>query len=63
MLHEADNVESGQFSFTASETGSYLTCITAVNHNPEKTLTIDLDWRSGVHSKDWSKVVKKCKSK
>ena len=59
MLHEADNTESGQFSFTASETGSYLACITAVGHKPETTLTIDLDWRSGVHSHDWSKVVKK----
>ncbi|XP_013639791.1 PREDICTED: transmembrane emp24 domain-containing protein p24delta8-like [Brassica oleracea var. oleracea] len=57
MLHEADNTESGQFSFTASETGSYLACITAVDHKPETTLTIDLDWRSGVHSQDWSKVV------
>ncbi|KAL0889540.1 hypothetical protein Bca101_013523 [Brassica carinata] len=59
MLHEADNMESGQFSFTASETGSYLACITAVDHKPETTLTIDFDWRSGVHSDDWSKVVKK----
>ncbi|CAF2000806.1 unnamed protein product [Brassica oleracea var. botrytis] len=59
MLHEADNTESGQFSFTASETGSYLACITAVDHKPETTLTIDFDWRSGVHSQDWSKVVKK----
>ncbi|XP_018482051.1 transmembrane emp24 domain-containing protein p24delta8 [Raphanus sativus] len=59
MLHEAENVESGQFSFTASETGTYLACITAVNHKPETTLTIDFDWRSGVHFKDWSNVVKK----
>ncbi|ESQ33008.1 hypothetical protein EUTSA_v10005484mg [Eutrema salsugineum] len=62
MMHEADMVESGQFSFTASETGNYYACISAVDHKPETTLTIDFDWRSGVHSvhsKDWSKVAKK----
>ncbi|CAH8387605.1 unnamed protein product [Eruca vesicaria subsp. sativa] len=59
MLHEADNMESGQFSFTASENGTYFACFTAVDHKPETTLTIDFDWRSGVHSNDWSKVVKK----
>lgn len=62
MLHEADNVESGQFSFTATETGSYLACISVVDHKPETTLTLDFDWRTGVHSvhsKDWSKVAKK----
>lgn len=26
-IHEADKVESGQFSFTATETGDYLACI------------------------------------
>ncbi|VVB03955.1 unnamed protein product [Arabis nemorensis] len=62
MIHEADNVESGQFSFTATETGNYLACISVVDHKPETTLTLDFDWRSGVHSvhsKDWSKVAKR----
>ncbi|CAH2045640.1 unnamed protein product [Thlaspi arvense] len=62
MKHEADNVEAGQFSFTAFETGTHYTCISAVAHKPETTLTVDFDWRSGVHSahsKDWSKLAKK----
>ncbi|XP_010502341.1 PREDICTED: transmembrane emp24 domain-containing protein p24delta8-like [Camelina sativa] len=59
ILHEADHVEAGQFSFTASETGDYITCITAVDHKPETTLTIDFDWKSGVHSKEWTNVAKK----
>ncbi|CAN8253642.1 unnamed protein product [Cochlearia groenlandica] len=62
LLHEADKVESGQFAFTARETGSHLVCISVVVHKPEATVTIDFEWKSGVHSvhsKDWSKVAKK----
>ncbi|XP_010514094.1 PREDICTED: transmembrane emp24 domain-containing protein p24delta8 [Camelina sativa] len=59
ILHEADHVEAGQFSFTASETGDYITCITAVDYKPETTLTIDFDWKSGVLSKEWTNVAKK----
>ncbi|CAH2045635.1 unnamed protein product, partial [Thlaspi arvense] len=62
MKHEADNVEAGQFSFTAFETGTHYTCTSAVAHKSKTTLTVDFDWRSGVHSahsKDWSKLAKK----
>lgn len=59
MLHEADDVEAGQFSFTASESGDYVACISAVGHKPEMTLTIDFDWKTGVHSKEWTNVAKK----
>ncbi|KAG7640344.1 GOLD domain [Arabidopsis suecica] len=58
-LHEADNVEAGQFSFTAYENGSYVACITAIDYKPETTLTIDFDWKTGVHSKEWTNVAKK----
>ncbi|KAG7591599.1 GOLD domain [Arabidopsis thaliana x Arabidopsis arenosa] len=57
--HESDGVESGQFSFTAVETGDYISCFTAVDHKPETTLIIDFDWRTGIHTKDWSNVAKK----
>ncbi|KFK33502.1 hypothetical protein AALP_AA5G021300, partial [Arabis alpina] len=60
MLHDAEDVESGQFSFTAYETGSYIACISVVDHKPEITLDLDFDWRFGVHhTNDWSKVAKK----
>ncbi|KAH0899465.1 hypothetical protein HID58_049033, partial [Brassica napus] len=65
-LHEAVKVEAGEFSFTASETGDYFTCISAVDYKPETTLTIDFVWTSGVHSvhsKDWSKVPKRSQVK
>ncbi|VVA92383.1 unnamed protein product [Arabis nemorensis] len=57
--HHAEDVESGQFAFTAVEAGDYMTCFTAVDHKPEVTLSIDLDWRTGVHSKNWNSVAKK----
>ena len=65
-LHEAVKVEAGEFSFTAFETGDYFTCISAVDHKPQTTLTIDFVWTSGVHSaasKDWSKVPKRSQVK
>ncbi|KAL1202618.1 Transmembrane emp24 domain-containing protein p24delta7 [Cardamine amara subsp. amara] len=57
--HEADGVDSGQFSFTAVDTGDYITCFSAVDHKPETMLIIDFDWRMGVHTRDWSNVAKK----
>ncbi|CAN8313206.1 unnamed protein product [Cochlearia groenlandica] len=57
--HHAEDVESGQFAFTAVESGDYMACFTAVDHKPEVTLSVDLDWRTGVYSKTWSGVAKK----
>ncbi|KAJ4879299.1 Transmembrane emp24 domain-containing protein p24delta7 [Raphanus sativus] len=58
VYHEADGVSTGHFSLTAVETGDYITCFSAVDHKPETVLTIDFDWRTGIHSKDWSNVAK-----
>ncbi|KAK0573481.1 hypothetical protein LWI29_008622 [Acer saccharum] len=57
--HYTENVESGQFAFTAAESGDYMVCFWAVDHNPKVTLTVDFDWRTGVHAKDWTNVAKK----
>ncbi|VVA91259.1 unnamed protein product [Arabis nemorensis] len=57
--HEADGVDSGQFSLTAVETGDYITCFSAAEHQPETMMTIDFDWRTGIHTKEWSNVAKK----
>lgn len=51
-------MSTGHFSLTAVETGDYITCFSAVDHKPETVLTIDFDWRTGIHSKDWSNVAK-----
>lgn len=57
--HFADHVESGQFAFTAVETGDYMTCFWSVDHNPPITVTIDFEWLTGVAAKDWGNVAKK----
>lgn len=57
--HHAEDVQSGNFAFTAVEAGDYMACFTAADHTPAVTLSVDLDWRSGVHSKEWSSLAKK----
>ncbi|XWS34136.1 hypothetical protein CRYUN_Cryun21dG0014300 [Craigia yunnanensis] len=58
-FHSAEKVETGQFAFTAEEEGDYMACFWAPDHSPQITLTVDFDWRTGVHAKDWSNVAKK----
>ncbi|CAK7322957.1 unnamed protein product [Dovyalis caffra] len=57
--HHGDQVDSGNFAFTASEAGDYTACFSAADHNPETTLAIEFDWKTGVAAKDWSKIAKK----
>jgi hypothetical protein len=57
--HYTDHVDSGQFAFTAGETGDYMACFWAPDHNPPMTLTVDFDWKTGIHAKDWGNVAKK----
>ncbi|KAM2014751.1 hypothetical protein FF2_044569 [Malus domestica] len=57
--HYGDHVESGNFAFTAAETGDYSACFWVSDHKPSTTVTIDFDWKTGVAAKDWSNVAKK----
>ncbi|KAE9613703.1 hypothetical protein Lal_00016070 [Lupinus albus] len=57
--HNGDRIQSGQFGFLAAESGDYVTCFTATEHDPKATLTIDFEWKSGVAAKDWSTVAKR----
>lgn len=57
--HYGDHVESGNFAFTAAETGDYSACFWVSDRKPSTTVTIDFDWKTGVAAKDWSKVAKK----
>ncbi|XP_071735087.1 transmembrane emp24 domain-containing protein p24delta9-like [Rutidosis leptorrhynchoides] len=59
--HYADRKDSGNFAFTAGEAGDYMACFWATKQSPDKTLSIDFDWKSGLAAKDWSKVAKKGK--
>ncbi|XP_022973302.1 transmembrane emp24 domain-containing protein p24delta9-like [Cucurbita maxima] len=58
-FHYSDKVESGQFAFVAAEAGDFMTCFWAPDHQPQVTLSVDFDWRTGVAAKDWSNVAKK----
>lgn len=57
--HHGDQVDSGNFAFTAAEAGDYTTCFTAPDHKPETTVAIEFEWKTGVAAKDWSKIAKK----
>ncbi|KAK3212443.1 hypothetical protein Dsin_017149 [Dipteronia sinensis] len=57
--HSGDNVESGNFAFTAAEAGDYSACFWALEDKNAFTLTIDFEWKTGVAAKDWSKIAKK----
>uniref|UniRef100_A0A6M2ELJ3 GOLD domain-containing protein n=1 Tax=Populus davidiana TaxID=266767 RepID=A0A6M2ELJ3_9ROSI len=57
--HHGDQVDSGNFAFTAAEAGDYTTCFTAPDYKPETTVAIEFEWKTGVAAKDWSKIAKK----
>ncbi|XP_058775376.1 transmembrane emp24 domain-containing protein p24delta9-like [Vicia villosa] len=57
--HYADHVQSGQFAIQAHESSDYLVCVWDTTNDPQVSLTIDLDWRTGVAAKDWSYIAKK----
>nr|GMD15244.1 transmembrane emp24 domain-containing protein p24delta9-like [Ipomoea batatas] len=57
--HYADHVSEGYFAFQTAEAGDYMACFFAADQKPPATLTIDLDWKSGVVAKDMTNVAKK----
>ncbi|MED6148903.1 hypothetical protein PIB30_057430 [Stylosanthes scabra] len=57
--HYGDHVESGNFAFTAAESGDYTTCFWIPESKDNPIVTIDFEWRTGIAAKDWSKVAKK----
>ncbi|KAJ4877829.1 Transmembrane emp24 domain-containing protein p24delta11 [Raphanus sativus] len=57
--HHAENVESGQFVFTAMESGDYTTCFVAPGFKPPAKFAVDFEWKSGVEAKDWSTIAKR----
>ncbi|RWR78370.1 transmembrane emp24 domain-containing protein p24delta9 [Cinnamomum micranthum f. kanehirae] len=58
-VHYADHVDSGNFAFTSTEAGDYMSCFWAPEHNPSTTITVEFEWKTGVAAKDWSNVAKK----
>ncbi|GAB2211198.1 hypothetical protein Droror1_Dr00016490 [Drosera rotundifolia] len=50
--HSAENLESGQFAFTAAESGDYMACFWLPEYNPVITMTVEFEWRSRVAWED-----------
>ena len=60
-LHNNENVTQGQFAFTTSENGNYLACfwVDTSKHKEGESLTVSLEWRTGIAAKDWELVARK----
>ncbi|GJX73710.1 PPLZ02-like protein, partial [Tanacetum coccineum] len=58
-MMQVDKKEFGTYAFTANEDGNYMVCFMVAKQNPPAILTIEFDWRSGLATKDWSKVAKR----
>ncbi|OWM75920.1 transmembrane emp24 domain-containing protein p24delta9-like [Punica granatum] len=57
--HYADSVDAGQFAFTTGDKGEHSACFWGHQHDPPVTMTIEIDWKTGVTTKEWPSVAKK----
>lgn len=58
-LYEQGNTTHGQISFTASEAGSYQACFSVDGNHTGGSLSINLEWKTGITAKDWDSVARK----
>ncbi|KAM0829333.1 hypothetical protein ACQ4PT_066950 [Festuca glaucescens] len=58
-LHESGNATVGQFAFTTKEAGNYLACFWIDSAEKESGISINLDWKIGIATKDWDAIAKK----
>ncbi|KAL1815620.1 hypothetical protein ACET3Z_018194 [Daucus carota] len=59
-LHHQENVTHGQFAFTTTEAGTYFACFWVdEGHKATTSVTVSLDWRTGIAAKDWESVARK----
>ncbi|KVI01764.1 GOLD-like protein [Cynara cardunculus var. scolymus] len=59
VLHHKENITHGQFAFTSSESGQYLTCFWPDRPGQGGALSVNIDWKIGVAAKDWETVARK----
>ncbi|KAK1418293.1 hypothetical protein QVD17_27436 [Tagetes erecta] len=59
ILHHKENVTHGQFAFTSSESGQYLTCFWSDHPGEGGSLSVNIDWKIGIAAKDWESVARK----
>lgn len=58
-VHHNENVTQGQFAFTTTESGNYVACFWMEGKHPEGSVSVSLDWKTGISAKDWDSVAKK----
>ncbi|KAL2467702.1 Transmembrane emp24 domain-containing protein p24delta3 [Forsythia ovata] len=59
-LHHQENVTHGQFAFTTTESGNYLACFWTDNsHHGGGSVSVGIDWKTGIAAKDWDSVARK----
>uniref|UniRef100_A0ACD5YX09 Uncharacterized protein n=1 Tax=Avena sativa TaxID=4498 RepID=A0ACD5YX09_AVESA len=58
-LHESGNTTVGQFAFTTSEAGNYLACFWIDSAEKGSGVSVNLDWKIGIATKDWDSIAKK----
>ncbi|XP_048536144.1 transmembrane emp24 domain-containing protein p24delta3-like [Triticum urartu] len=58
-LHESGNITVGQFAFTTSEAGNFLACFWIDSAEKGSGVSVNLDWKTGIATKDWDAIAKK----
>ncbi|KAG8389756.1 hypothetical protein BUALT_Bualt01G0011700 [Buddleja alternifolia] len=59
-LYDKEKVTHGQFAFTTTEAGSYQACFSVDgDSHGGKTVTVGIEWKTGISAKDWESVAKK----
>eukprot|EP00249_Psilotum_nudum_P007851 c20868_g1_i1 orf=164-787(+) len=61
ILHSVENVSSGRFSFTTKESGNYAACFWLPPTLHGETVSVELDWKTGIIAKDWETIARKDK--
>ncbi|KAL6492872.1 hypothetical protein OROGR_032631 [Orobanche gracilis] len=58
-LYHQEKVSHGQFAFTTTEIGNYMSCFSAESDHHGKKVTVGIEWKTGIAAKDWESVAKK----
>ena len=58
-LHHSENATVGQFAFTTAEAGNYLACFWIDSAEKGSGVSVNLDWKIGIATKDWDAIAKK----
>ncbi|GJN15985.1 hypothetical protein PR202_gb02935 [Eleusine coracana subsp. coracana] len=59
VLHHSDKVTHGQFAFTSAESGNYLACFKVEVLEKGMVINLNLDWKTGIATRDWDAIAKK----